>query len=155
MSGAVLGTKNEKIVIFYTFQDIREFNQFKKSTDELIAPKAIHSSVFVLFFDDAADKSGLPQLARFNYLSKADFNFFGQIKDKKLRQILKEEFDTLFVFGNIDEKRVKRINQIKAKQRIVTNSSDCIKFDISINANDKGVEQIANFAKETLQKIQV
>jgi|TARA_R110000737_G_scaffold164641_2_gene192302 hypothetical protein len=154
MSNSVLGNRNEKIIVFYSFKDVREFNQFKNATDELINGKVLQSTLFVVFMEDAEDKLQLPESARFKYLSRSDYNIFGQIKDKELRQSIKEKFDTLFVFGNISEKHAKLVNKIKANRRIVTNSTDFINFDISINANATGVEQIANFAKETLEKIQ-
>jgi hypothetical protein len=154
MSNTVLGNNNEKVVVFYSFKDVREFNQFKKATDELINSKVLQSTLFVVLMENPSDKLELPESARFKYLSKSDFNFIGLIKDKELRSSLKDTFDTLFVFGNINEKHIKLVNKINAKQRIVTNSTENIKFDISINANATGVEQIANFAKETLEKIQ-
>lgn len=154
MSNTVLGNSNEKIIIFYSFKDVREFNQFKNATNELINSKVLQSTTFVVLMDDADEKLQLPESARFKYLAKADFNIFGQIKDRDLRKTIKEKFDTLFVFGSINEKHAKLVNKIKATQRIVTNSTEFINFDISIKANATGVEQIANFAKETLVKFQ-
>jgi uncharacterized protein Veg len=154
MSGAVLGNENEKIAVFYSLKDVREFNQFKKATDDLINSKVLQNTLFVIFLENSSDKLELPESTRFKYLAKSDFNFFGRIKEKELHQRLKEEYDTLFVFGNIDDKHAKRINNMKASQRIVTNSTEKINYDISINANATGVEQIANFVKETLEKIQ-
>lgn len=154
MSNAVLGNHNERIIVFYTFTDGREFNKFKQSMDLIINPKVLHSTVIVVFVENANDKNTLPQAARLNYLSKSDFNFFGQYKDKKFGELMKAKYDQLVVFGAVDEKQVKRINKVTAKTRIVTNSTENLKSDISIKANAISIEQIVNFAKETLEKIQ-
>lgn len=154
MSDFVLGNKNEKIIVFYSYKDVREFNKFREAMSKLINGKVLQSTLFIVFMENEKDKLQLPESARFKYIVKTDFNFFGQFKDKDLRQNFKENFDILFVFGAIEEKHLKRINKIQATQRIVTNSTDHLNFDISINANATGIEQIANFAKETLEKIQ-
>jgi hypothetical protein len=154
MNKPVLGNQNERIIVFYTFTDVREFNKFKQSMDLMINPKVLHSTVFVVFLENESDKNPLPQLARFNYFCKSDLNFFGQFKDKQLGELMKAKYDQSVVFGAVDEKQVKRINKVAAKTRIVTNSTENLKSDISIKANAISIEQIVNFAKETLEKIQ-
>ena len=154
MSNFVLGNRSEKIIVFYTFTDAREFNKFKESLDFTINPKVLHTTVIVVFLENELDKNSLPQIARMNYLSKSDFNFLGQYKDKKFGELMKAKYDQLVVFGAIDKKNIKRINKVTAKTRIVTNSTEKLNSDISIKANATGIEQIINFAKETLLKIQ-
>jgi hypothetical protein len=120
----------------------------------LINAEVLRSSLLIIFTENDTEKLNLPESVRFKYLAKSDFNFFGQVKDKNLREAMKNKFDVLFVFGNIHENQHKRINKINAIKRIVTNSAGNLKFDISINANATSVEQIANFTRETLEKIQ-
>ena len=154
MSGYVLGNKGEKIIVFYDLKDDREFNKFREAMSKMINANVLQSTLFVVFLESDAVKLNLPESTRFRYLAKTDFNIFGQVKDKALRQSLKDKFDVLFVFGGIQENQLKRINKINADKRIVTNSPENLKFDISINANATDIEQIANFAIQTLEKIQ-
>jgi len=153
MRETVLGNNGEKIIVFYSFKDVSEFNKFREGMSNLINAKVLQSTLFVVFMENASEKLYLPDSVRFKYLAKSDFNFFGQVKDKNLRQSMKDKFDVLLVFGNIQENQLKRINKISATKRIVTNSAENLKFDISINANTTSIEQIANFTKETLEKI--
>ena len=78
----------------------------------------------------------------------------GQVKDKALKEKLKTDYDVLLVFDHIDDKYVKLINKTKASKRIVSSLSEGINFDIRLNSSSIRIEQIASFAKETLEKIQ-
>ena len=78
----------------------------------------------------------------------------GQVKDKALKEKLKTDYDVLLVFDHIDDKYVKLINKTKASKRIVSSLTEGINFDIRLNSSSIRIEQIASFAKETLEKIQ-
>lgn len=154
MADAVIGSNGEKVIVFYTFKDSKEFANFKEGTKKLISGSILLSSVFIVFVDEEAQKLELPDSARFNYLAKKDFNLLGQVKDKALKEKLKANYDVLLVFDQIDDKYVKLINKTKASKRIVSSMSEGINFDIRLTSSSIRIEQIASFAKETLEKIQ-
>lgn len=154
MKDSKVGANGEKMIVFYSYKDIREFNNFKAATEELIHGSVLQSTLFVVFVDSEARKSELPDGIRFKYICKSDFNFFKQLKDKELREKIKNQFDLLLVFDNIDENYIRMINKVKAKQRIISSLTEGLKFDIRLNANSIKIEQITSFAKDTLEKIQ-
>lgn len=154
MADAVIGSNGEKVIVFYSFKDSKEFANFKEGTKKLISGSILLSSVFIVFVDEEAQKLELPDSARFNYLAKKDFNLLGQVKDKALKEKLKANYDVLLVFDQIDDKYVKLINKTKASKRIVSSMSEGINFDIRLTSSSIRIEQIASFAKETLEKIQ-
>ncbi|MDC1186378.1 hypothetical protein N8079_00960 [Crocinitomicaceae bacterium] len=154
MADAVIGSNGEKVIVFYTFKDSKEFANFKEGTKKLISGSILLSSVFIVFVDEEAQKLELPDSARFNYLAKKDFNLLGQVKDKALKEKLKANYDVLLVFDHIDDKYVKLINKTKASKRIVSSMTEGINFDIRLTSSSIRIEQIASFAKETLEKIQ-
>lgn len=154
MLNGTLGANGEKIIVFYTFKDEREFQNFKNSIENLIHASVLQSTLFIIFLQNETQKSKLPEGVRYKYVSKSDFNFFKQIKDKDLRALLKSNFDLLLVFDQVEENYVKLINKVNAKQRIISSLTDGLNFDIRLNANSIKIEQIASFAKDTLEKIQ-
>jgi hypothetical protein len=154
MANAVIGSNGEKVIVFYTFRDSEEFANFTEGTKKLISGSILQSSVFIVFVEEEAQKSKLPYSARFNYIAKKDFNLLGQVKDKVLKEKLKTDYDVLLVFDHIDDKYVKLINKTKASKRIVSSLTEGINFDIRLNSSSIRIEQIASFAKETLEKIQ-
>ena len=154
MADAVIGSNGKKVIVFYTFKDSKEFANFKEGTKKLISGSILLSSVFIVFVDEEAQKLELPDSARFNYLAKKDFNLLGQVKDKALKEKLKANYDVLLVFDHIDDKYVKLINKTKASKRIVSSMTEGINFDIRLTSSSIRIEQIASFAKETLEKIQ-
>ena len=154
MGDAVIGSNGEKVIVFYSFKDSKEFASFKEGTEKLISNSILNSSTFVIFVKEESQKLKLPDGARFNYLAKKDFNLIGQIKNKELRAKLKADYDVLLVFDHIDDKHIKLINKTNATKRIVSSLTDGINFDIRLNSNSIRIEQIASFAKETLEKIQ-
>ena len=154
MADTVIGSNGEKVIVFYTFKDSKEFANFKEGTKKLISGSILLSSVFIVFVDEEAQKLELPDSARFNYLAKKDFNLLGQVKDKALKEKLKANYDVLLVFDQIDDKYVKLINKTKASKRIVSSMTEGINFDIRLTSSSIRIEQIASFAKETLEKIQ-
>jgi len=154
MADAVIGSNGEKVIVFYTFKDSKEFANFKEGTKKLISGSILLSSVFIVFVDEEAQKLELPDSARFNYLAKKDFNLLGKVKDKALKEKLKANYDVLLVFDHIDDKYVKLINKTKASKRIVSSMTEGINFDIRLTSSSIRIEQIASFAKETLEKIQ-
>lgn len=154
MVSGTIGNNGEKIIVFYTFKDLREFTSFKSSTESLINGSVLQSALFVIFVEQEAQKEQLPDISRFKYICKKDFNLLGQLKDKELRQVLKSSFDVLLVFDEIENRYIKMINKTIAKQRIVSSRTESINFDIRLNSNSVKIEQIASFAKETLEKIQ-
>lgn len=154
MADAVIGSNGEKVIVFYSFKDSKEFANFKEGTKKLISGSILLSSVFIVFVDEEAQKLELPDSARFNYLAKKDFNLLGQVKDKALKEKLKANYDVLLVFDQIDDKYVKLINKTKASKRIVSSMTEGINFDIRLTSSSIRIEQIASFAKETLEKIQ-
>ncbi len=154
MLNGTIGANGEKIIVFYTFKDMREFNNFKEATESIIHGSVLQSTLFVVFVEEEAQKSNLPEGVRFKYISGSDFNFLKQLKDKELRSLLKNHFDILLVFDSIDEKYVKMINKTKATQRIISSLTEGLNFDIRLNSDSIKIEQIASFAKDTLEKIQ-
>ncbi len=154
MTASKIGANGEKIIVFYTFKDQREFNGFKSATEEMIHGSVLQSSLCIVFLEDETQKNLLPDAIRFKYISKNDFNFFKQLKDKDLRATLKSTFDILLVFDNIEPKYIPLINKVKAHQRIISSLTEGLNFDIRLNANSIKIEQITNFAKETLDRIQ-
>ena len=154
MSELNLGTNGEKIIVFYTFKDKREFENFKLGSESMISGSVLQSTRFIVFLEDPTQKTQLPDTVRFQYISKADYNFWGQLKDKELRETIKEKYDILLAMGDFDLKNVKLMNKISARKRIVSSLTDGIKFDIRLNSSSVKIEQIASFAKETLGRIQ-
>jgi hypothetical protein len=154
MNSGTIGENGEKIIMFYTYKDLREFNHFKEATESLINGNVLQSTLSVVFVEDEVQKSQLPDSARFKYICKKDFNFIGQLKDKELRQTLKLSYDILLVFDQIEDRYIKMINKLDVKQRIISSRTEGINFDIRLNSNSIKIEQIANFAKETLERIQ-
>ncbi len=154
MSELNLGTNGEKIIVFYTFKDKREFENFKSGSEAMISGSVLQSSLFVIFLADATQKVQLPDTIRFRYISKTDFNFLGVLKDKELREMLKAKFDILLAMGEFDPSGVKMMNKITARKKIVSSLTEGIKFDIRLNSSSVRIEQITSFAKETLGRIQ-
>lgn len=154
MNSAVLGSNGEKIIVFYTFKDVREFANFKLSTENLISGSVIQSTLFVVFLEDESQKTQLPDTVRFKYLAKKDYNFLGQLKDKELRELLRSKYDLLLVFGDVEAKNIKLINKVQARKRIISSLTEGLNFDIRLNSSSIKIEQITSFAQEILSRIQ-
>lgn len=149
-----IGSSGEKIVVFYTYKDSREFDKFERATETLINPSVLQTTLFIVFTDDVTNPT-VPENSRFIMLSRTDFGRFGKLKNKEVSELLRQKFDVLLVFDEVSPKMVKLINKVSARQRIVDSRTPEILFDIRLNSNSVKIEQIINFAKETLEKISI
>ncbi len=154
MSEGAIGTNGEKVILFYACKDEKDFKTFKESSEKLMSPAILTSSTYVIFLSDESQRATLPDLARINYISKSSYNFLGQLKDKNVKDKLNQKYDVLIAFNDMDTKQTRLINKIKTLKRIVVSQSKGLKYDIRLSASSNRIEQIASFAKETLQKIQ-
>ncbi len=154
MSEAAIGKNGEKVIIFYAYKDDKDFKSFKESTEKIISPSILTSTTYIIFLTQESQRNTLSDLARFEYLTKKSFNFFGQIKDQNLKEKLKQKFDVLLVLDEVEHKYVKLINKISATRRIIGSESKGLKFDIRLYSSSNRIEQITSFAKETIEKIQ-
>ena len=154
MNQPTLWTKANSVIVYYTYKDNDEFERFRNSFDAIIKKNALMNSYFVVFVDDETTKARLPINSYFIYLHKKDFNFFNRIKNKADKNRLETNVDLLLVYGDIDRKYHRLVNKTKANTRVVSKTHEKIDYDIKLNASKDGIEQIANFTREILEKIQ-
>lgn len=85
------------------------------------------------------------------FVCESDFGLFGRVKNEKLLNATKKEFDAIFYLGDFPKRFLKYTGKIKKRILIGINSQnpDCI---VHINTKVRSNEHLVNFAKQTLEK---
>ena len=89
---------------------------------------------------------------RFVFFSQKDVNLFGKLKNEKIKELVLNSYDTIFVCLTLNKKESKHLVKSHKGRVIGLNTGD---FQGEINLDSKSNEpvEIVNFAKNTLLKI--
>ncbi|MBU2018481.1 MAG: hypothetical protein KJ941_02440 [Bacteroidetes bacterium] len=110
------------------------------------------SITFILYISIEANKLN-NETDHIYSLSEKEINLFGQPKNKKIKGILKESYDSIMTFGEVSKKLTRILNKNKSRLKIGSNVSKDIECAIRINSNEKEIIDMTNFTTETIQKI--
>ncbi len=141
----------KSLAVLYNYDNAEEFGIFRKALDKILVDSDVHQLDLIVFIENrSADE--LPKHNMIHYISNNSFNFFGNIKDPLLKEIMIKNYDELWSVGNLHLKMIKVLNKIKAKRTVGINSENYA-FNLKLSTSASKPSEILNFVKQMLLKI--
>jgi hypothetical protein len=142
------------LLVVFNYEDDKQLNEFRKSLDKMLNVSNVDRLIIVVNISKEVDKNTLPPHFLIYYNSPNDFTFWGKLKDVQLEAELKQDFDIIIWFGNLERPLFKEIQNVNCKRKIVVNEHNN-HFDLQLNAESSEPAEMLNFVIHTLEKISI
>lgn len=142
------------LLVVFNYEDDEQLNGFRKSLDKMLNVSNVDRLIIVVNISKEVDKNTLPPHFLIYYNSPNDFTFWGKLKDVQLEAELKQDFDIIIWFGNLERPLFKEIQNVNCKRKIVVNEHNN-HFDLQLNAESSEPAEMLNFVIHTLEKISI
>jgi hypothetical protein len=151
MDGIWGGTKS--MMVMYNFTTLENFKAFKQNIDQISSELKIKELEVLVLLKDKELVSTVNKFLLYTYFMEKEINFRGKMKNPIIEKMKGREYDVLFCVGEPTQKVLKWLKNIKVKRRIGLNLTNQLFFDVNLTSSSYSMEEMVNFAHQTLKKI--
>ena len=140
-----------EVVVVANYTNPKNLREYVKNTQAILSEAS--KIEFVFYVNEKSLPDMLPMFKGINYICDGDFNFFGIMKNDKLKTFSNyHTFDALFCSGFEFNKRVlKFVGGLKSKYRIGWNQRKLLNFDLAFERENKNEQELIELSVRYLK----
>lgn len=150
-----MGTKSywdttRKVLLVINFESLEQVHDFRN------AMKAIGLNIndckVLALVESKKERQMLTEIHSVVYASDKEINLLGRWKNENIGKVMNESFDIMIVHGDYIPKVIKQLTRVKNQLSVGVNTN--VEFlTINLKTEQTAPDQLLNFAKKTLEKI--
>jgi hypothetical protein len=141
-------TRNMLLVVNFTSEE--ELRQFREAVKAL--GLNIHVCQILAVVPLKKEMVLLREVTSVVYCSDQEISIFGRLKNQNATKLLADHFDMITIVGDLNKKMAKVVNRV-SHNIVVGVNSNVDYLTINLITKSTSPEQILNFVKQTLEKI--
>ncbi|XOV68220.1 MAG: DUF6913 domain-containing protein [Fluviicola sp.] len=150
-----MGTKNywettRKLLLVVNFESLERIHEHRNAIKA--TGLNINDCMVLAIVESKKECQMLTEIHSVVYASDKEINILGRWKNENIGKVLGETFDVMMIIGDHLPKVRKQLKRVKAKILVGMNTN--VEFlTIDLKSEHSAPDQLLNFAKSTLEKI--
>ncbi|MFT5859557.1 MAG: hypothetical protein ACI865_001660 [Flavobacteriaceae bacterium] len=151
MSGVVSIWKSiESILVVIPFDQVDKVNEWREAMKNV--GLNVHNCRVLCIVPSKEERLSMREMSYINFITDADINLLGQIKNEEAKKILTSSFDAVLIVSDCSKKILKVVNKMKFRIDIGLNTKIENRM-INLRSAEIAPKHLLDFVKQTLEKI--